>query len=256
LPNVTVSEAQKNCVNKTIACDLDDEKIVGNIYCKQGTLFSKSSMFCNSTIVFNATHTNETKKLSRRRRNAILEVLDLDEATTLASININETSTQLNANETQIDEIDEDEPVTILNCYDGQLPKNKVSFIPTTSTTTTTTTTTPKPPSNDSWVPEALTIPPEAPYEWMHNINITHENGTIETALRPVPWELLDQHFSYNDTVSLDDSEEMTVPPNWVKVLVTAPVETTTPLIGSSTSSDNQTEVSTSATEATKTLKP
>lgn len=80
------------------------------------------------------------------------------------------------------------ESTTILNCYEGQLPENQASFIPTTTQTPITTTekslsfaakvhvfflkligkgdvleksTTPLPIREDGWIPEALTIPPE-----------------------------------------------------------------------------------------------
>ncbi|KAL7042497.1 hypothetical protein ACKWTF_001161 [Chironomus riparius] len=90
---------------------------------------------------------------------------------------------------------DSNENVTIVNCFEGQLPKSRVSFIPTTTTTTESPffTPTPKPLSlsanvhiflikligkhealetttresypvtedNYAWYPEALTIPPE-----------------------------------------------------------------------------------------------
>jgi len=37
------------CMNKKVSCDLKYDEIQGNIYCKNGTLFSKTNIFCIST---------------------------------------------------------------------------------------------------------------------------------------------------------------------------------------------------------------
>lgn len=224
-----VHENQTECVNKNMQCDLKDEEIVGSVYCSNGTLMSKNFIFCNSTTLLNGTNINET--------------------------------------------------TTILNCYEGQLPENQAAFIPTTTTTqapvTTTekslsfgakvhmfflrvigkdnqaekvTTTTHMPETTtvkDSWIPEALTIPPEtttvstttteAPFEWMEKIPIKHENGSYGTTLQPVNQHLINMHKTANELLtSLGDGEGMTYPSHWIKVYATKSMETTTPISSSS----------------------
>lgn len=214
---------QTECMNRNMQCDLKDEEIVGSIYCSNGTLMSKNFIFCNSTTLLNGTNVNET--------------------------------------------------TTILNCYEGQLPESQAAFIPTTTTTQAPVTTTEKSLSfgakvhmfflrvigkgdqaekvttttqmpevttvKDSWVPEALTIPPEtttisttsteAPFEWMENVPIEYENGTFGTTLKPVLKSLIDMHKKGNDLLTkIGNGEGMTYPPHWIKVYITEPVETTT----------------------------
>lgn len=43
------------CSVKDLNCDVSDEQSTENIYCKNGTLFSKSDIFCDRTISFNET---------------------------------------------------------------------------------------------------------------------------------------------------------------------------------------------------------
>jgi len=223
LENQTAAQDnQTECVNKNIQCDLKDEEIIGSIYCSSGTLMSKSLIFCNSTTLLNGTNVNET--------------------------------------------------TTILNCYEGQLPESQAAFIPTTTTTqrpTTTTekslsfgakihmfflrvigksdsadktiTTTPVPEVTtikDSWVPEALTIPPETtispeistiapnttegPFKWMEKVPIKYENGTHGITIQPVSKLMVDMH------------EGSTYPPHWFKVNATEPIETSTATASSS----------------------
>ena len=232
------------CVNKKMQCDLKDEEIVGSVHCTNGTLLSKCFIFFNSTTLLNGTILNET--------------------------------------------------TTILNCYEGQLPEAQAAFIPTTTTTqapitttekslsfrakvhmfflriigkgdvadkeSTTTTTVPEViPANNSWIPEALTIPPEtttiepqinatteAPFEWMESIPVKFENGTFGTTLKPVQKPLVEMHEKANELfTSMGDREGITVPTNWVKVYVTKSMETTT---AASSSSDSTTMNSESST--------
>lgn len=153
-----------------------------------------------------------------------------------------------------------DEEVTLLNCYDGQLPRNKMSFIPTTTSTESpfSTTTTPKSlsfgaslhvaflkilgksrdletttqkvivesfPYSDSmsWHPEALTIPPEPTTE-----------EPRRTTTKP-PYIYVEKHYIYHDNGTIESTlrpipkellplpydDHPIIPPNWIKVYTT-----------------------------------
>ncbi|KAG5674814.1 hypothetical protein PVAND_004761 [Polypedilum vanderplanki] len=215
---ITISTSLPICENRLMTCS--NEESIEEIYCKSGTLYSNENIFCNSTTLLNGTNINET--------------------------------------------------ITILNCYKGELPNSQASFIPTTTpfpATTTEkslsigakihifllklvgksdvlekTTIAPEPDIpqlslNDSWTPEALTIPPETttestttttttegPYKWMMKQTKQLENGTIVTELQDVPEDLLNISKMYNNlTVNLgmEKSEGTTMPPEYVKVYLT-----------------------------------
>jgi len=57
---VNQTEAQKNqvdpkCTKKIMQCDLSNNEVTGNLYCKESTLMSKNLIFCNSTTLLNGT---------------------------------------------------------------------------------------------------------------------------------------------------------------------------------------------------------
>ncbi|KAL7042503.1 hypothetical protein ACKWTF_001167 [Chironomus riparius] len=242
-----VHENQTECVNKKMQCNLKEDEIAGSVYCSNGTLMSKNLIFCNSTTLLNGTNVNET--------------------------------------------------TTILNCYEGQLPESQAAFIPTTTTTqapiTTTekslsfgakvhmfflriigkgdaaekeiTTTTEMPEMTtvkDSWVPEALTIPPEtttldttttedASFEWMEKMPFKYENGTDGITLKPVNKTLIEMHEKeYNLKSSMGFTENISYPPNWIKV--TKSVETTTAASSSLAPDNTSVSADSSTTEQPK----
>jgi hypothetical protein len=205
-----------DCKDQTMQCDIKDD--ISNLYCTNGTLLSRINIFCNSTALLNGTNLNET--------------------------------------------------TTVLNCYEGALPQAQAAFIPTTTTeapitttterslsfsakmhifflklagksevlktTTTTTTSLPDIPqasldNNSTWVPEALTIPPETttetsftttettttevPFEWKMQVPHKFENGTYGITLAPVPKSLLDMHqMAEKYGVTMDPSIYIKVP--------------------------------------------
>lgn len=149
---VACSRAAQNlnkCFSGTMECDVESVFDTGIVYCTNATLVSNTSVVCNSTI----------------------SVPNIDET------------------------------LTILSCYEGELPEMMAAFIPTSTTETpmtekeysigaivhilmmyaigrsgdleAITTTTAEPPIDVSsetplideklaWIPEALTLPPEA----------------------------------------------------------------------------------------------
>lgn len=166
--------------------------------------------------------------------------------------------------------------LTLLNCYDGQMPRNEMSFIPTTTSTESPffapTTTTPKPLSfganlhviflkiigksrdletttqkpeifpyteSMSWHPEALTIPPETTTELYRRTTTKPRYVYMET------------HYIYHDNGTIDstlrpvpkellplpDDDYPIIPPHWIKIYTT-----TTEAVTESTSSTTTTE--------------
>ncbi|KAL7042488.1 hypothetical protein ACKWTF_001157 [Chironomus riparius] len=228
LLNTTESKCSGNVV--IMECDLSDEEVTGNLYCKKGTLMSKNLIFCNATTLLNGT------------------------------MIVNGTSINTTT--------------SILNCFEGQVPEKQASFIPTTTQAPVTTTERslsfgarahmfflsiigkddivnqkqkaediPQLSDNETWIPEALTLPPEtttesttttttteAPFEWMMIVkNFQYPNGTFGTTHSPVPKFLFDARVLMNDVLTSMGSTT-TIDPNWFKLYKTTtelPIETT-----------------------------
>lgn len=235
---VNQTKAQKNqvdpkCTKKIMQCDLSDNEVTGNLYCKKSTLMSKNLIFCNSTTLLNGT------------------------------IIINGTSINTTT--------------TILNCYEGQVPDKRASFIPTTTQAPTTTTERslsfsakahmfflriigqgdivdqkpkltpiaediPQLSDNETWIPEALTIPPEttttsplttteAPFDWWQKVTIQHPNGSFGMVDQPVMKKLVEaRELSNSLLIALGSTT--TKDPRWYKVYRTT---TEMPKISTST---------------------
>lgn len=150
---------------------------------------------------------------------------------------------------------------SIVKCYEGQLPKSRTSFIPTTESSSLST---PKPlslsanvhilllkmmekwestmpesyPYSDSnaWRPEALTFPPEMttekprptttkrPFVWMEKVYI-NDSGTEKEIYRPIPKNV--------------EGEPFYIPSNWYKVYTTS----TEPIVETTTKPSTATEI-------------
>jgi hypothetical protein len=174
---------------------------------------------------------------------------------------------------------------TILNCYEGHVAENRASFIPTTTQAPTTTTTTerslsfsakahlfflrvigkgdiadqkpkltpiaediPQLSDNETWIPEALTIPPEttttevpttteAPFDWWQSVTIRYPNGTFGSENQPVIKQLVDARALANSMLTAMGSTT-TEDPRWFKVYRTTTElsnETTTESVSTTT---------------------
>ncbi|KAL7042501.1 hypothetical protein ACKWTF_001165 [Chironomus riparius] len=136
------NQSNFNCPIQEMKCDIMDEDIKGNIYCKDGTLFSKLDIFCDRTISINET-------------DEAITFLDCHEGSFpkhLASFIPTTTprSTTTHA----------PKPLSISAKAHIFLLKLMGKFEVVEKKTPTTTETYPFP-NFDAWHPEALTIPPE-----------------------------------------------------------------------------------------------
>lgn len=150
--------------------------------------------------------------------------------------------------------------LTILNCYDGQLPRSQISFVPTSTTTEWSIfTTTPKPLSFSANLHISLlkilgksevletTTPETFPYTnsmaWraqalMVTTELTTENPTQTTARRPYVW--MEKEYIYYDNGTADttyiplpaymqdESKSFYASPNWHRIYTTTTEEVTT----------------------------
>lgn len=255
-----INDTADNSRNKTLECDVEEDG--QDVYCKNGTLFSSTDIFCNSTTFYNITKEIDAASLVNETDFNSSDYDSVPETMTVANDNSNSTK-MINLT------------IPIIYCYQGQLPKHKVAYIPTTteeplemfyeptetternysfaakvhlfllsligketetldilnSPTEAPTTTTPK----DSWVPEALTIPPttttttqrttttpEPPFEWMDRFLTFEDDGNVTETLFPVPKFLLETQEMINKMLSRHQNHQtITYPPTWIKVYIT-----------------------------------
>jgi hypothetical protein len=197
------NEFYKGCVNEVMQCDLKNG-IIENIYCSEGTLFSRSNMYCGES------------------RNDIYagSILDCHDG----KLPKNQTSFIPTTTSTT------EYPIFTTTPKPLSLSANVHIFLlkmmgKSEVLETTTQESFPYPDSN-AWHPEALTFPIEttrktsttertttkAPYEWMEKVYKYYEDGTFETTFRPVPKNLLPFPFETDPII----------PPNWYKIYTTS----------------------------------
>jgi hypothetical protein len=138
------------CSNQTMKCDLEQSS--ENLYCSQGTLFSQSPIFCNSTTLHNGTTVNET----------ILNCYQGQLSEALASF-VPTTTTEAPITTTTEKQLSWKAKTHIF--FMKLIGKSDV--VKKAQTATTTLAPIDKSPrfvlaeNETAWVPEALTIPPE-----------------------------------------------------------------------------------------------
>jgi hypothetical protein len=246
-PKIVVGENETivdECKKQSMMCDNN----ASDIYCSNGTLLSKNTIFCNSTTVLNGTvQLNETT--------TILNCYNGELPQSQASF-IPTTTTEAPVTTTTEKSLSFGAKMHVW--FMKLIGKSDVLEKP--PTTTTSTTESPEIPqlaldegNKTQWTPEALTIPPEttttttteAPFEWMMEIPHVFENGTVGTT-RVKYIRLLYKMLNFNDFFKMpvaksmietldkvqnlmkSGAENITMPPNFVKVPITKPMEVTT----------------------------
>lgn len=186
-----------NCVNKTLECDVEEEG--QDFYCRNSTLLSNSNKYCKTASFYNVSKEFDSASVVNETDINISDYDSVPELTKMTNDNIKRTGI---VNVT----------IPTIFCYQGLLPKHKVSYIPTTTTERSSMTTKQYSnaakihlfmlnligkkaetndilnsdtlgqritPPEDHWVPEALTFPP---------ITTTTTERTITTPEPPYIW--------------------------------------------------------------------
>jgi len=197
----SLNELDLEWVNEVVQCDLKNG-IIENIYCSQGTLFSKTHMYCDE---------------SRKDSNDIVTVYchegQLPKSQT-SFIPTTSTTTEYSFFPTT------PKPLS----FNANVHVFLLKLMGKSDVLETTTPESFPYPDSYAWHPEALTMIHETTsttqrptttkpsYEWMEKIYKNFDDGTFGTTFRPIPKHLTPDPFE----------SDQYAPPNWYKIYTTS----------------------------------
>ncbi|XP_070499024.1 uncharacterized protein [Chironomus tepperi] len=227
------NEIRYQIMNKKLKCDLNYNEIQGNIFCRNGTLYSKKNMFCPSSVVY-------------RGRIEVMSVLECKEGqmatdfgsfipTTTPSSYFQYITTTTEKplsfgakthlfilklmGKFEVAEQETTTPGQVMYPSSDQFAWYPIPLSIYAQTTTTMATTTTKRESEETTTKRSTststTSTTEAPYEWMRLV--TYPDN--DTRLERLPDELIE---------IAEKSQPSEIPENWMKILINKRAETTT----------------------------